>query len=53
MVVACYVVAGVLAVLVALYWILEVHYFLRMALSVFLARFIKKRVHILDTTEVR
>ncbi|XP_039280885.1 protein THEM6 [Nilaparvata lugens] len=53
MVMTCYVIAGVLAVLVALYWILEVHYFLRMAFSVFLARFIKKRVHILDTTEVR
>ncbi|XP_048512274.1 protein THEM6 [Athalia rosae] len=50
--IACCVLAGVLGVLVLFYVCLEVHYFLRMCLTVLLARFCKKQVHILDETSV-
>lgn len=42
----------VLGVLVALYGLFELHYFLRMCLCVVTARFLKKRMHILDTGTV-
>ncbi|XP_058126544.1 protein THEM6 [Anopheles ziemanni] len=42
----------VLGVLVALYALFELHYFLRMCLCVLSARFLKKRMHILDTSSV-
>ncbi|XP_012288144.1 protein THEM6 [Orussus abietinus] len=48
----CWVLVGILGALVFLYTTVEVHYFLRMFLAVFLARFCKKRVHILDETSV-
>lgn len=50
--VLCYVLAAVLAVIVAFYWVLDLHYFIRMGLCVLHARFFKRRVHILDTTDV-
>jgi hypothetical protein len=50
--VLCWSVAGVLAVIVVLYFLFELHYFLRTALSVVLARICKRKVHILDTTTV-
>ncbi|XP_015521406.1 protein THEM6 [Neodiprion pinetum] len=50
--IACCVLAGVLGVVVLFYVFLEVHYFLRMCLTVLLARFCKKQVHILDETSV-
>ncbi|XP_015593239.1 protein THEM6 [Cephus cinctus] len=49
---ACWVLAGVLGAIVLLHTLLEVHYFLRMFFTLFLARFCKKRVHILDETSV-
>ncbi|XP_049297840.1 protein THEM6 [Anopheles funestus] len=42
----------VLGVLVSLYALFELHYFLRMCLCVVSARFLKKRMHILDTGTV-
>uniref|UniRef100_A0A182KE82 Protein THEM6 n=1 Tax=Anopheles christyi TaxID=43041 RepID=A0A182KE82_9DIPT len=42
----------VLGVLVGLYALFELHYFLRMCLCVVSARFLKKRMHILDTGTV-
>lgn len=48
----CYIVGGVLVCLVALYLFLELHYFLRMCLSVIAARFFKTRIKILDDTYV-
>ncbi|XP_308531.4 protein THEM6 [Anopheles gambiae] len=42
----------VLGVLVGLYGLFELHYFLRMCLCVVSARFLKKRMHILDTGTV-
>lgn len=50
--VTCWVLVGVLAVVVLLYGLVELHYFLRMFLTVFLARYCKKRVHILDETVI-
>jgi hypothetical protein len=52
MMLVCYIVGGVLLSLVALYLFLELHYFLRMCLSVIIARFFKKRVKILDDTYI-
>ncbi|XP_030381038.1 protein THEM6 [Scaptodrosophila lebanonensis] len=48
----CYWLLSCLFIIVLLYGLLELHYFLRMCLCVLLARFIKPRCHILDTTEV-
>lgn len=48
----CYVALGCLLALVLLYGLLELHYFLRMCLCVLLARFVKRRCHILETTTV-
>jgi len=48
----CYVLSGVLAGIVVLYWSFEVHYFMRMGLCVLVARLFKKKVHILDPTAV-
>ncbi|XP_023166502.1 protein THEM6 [Drosophila hydei] len=48
----CYVVLSCLLAIVLLYGLLELHYFLRMCLCVLLARFIKRRCHILETTSV-
>lgn len=48
----CTVFGIVLGVLVALYALFELHYFLRMCLCVVAARYIKKRMHILDTATV-
>ncbi|XP_054268158.1 protein THEM6-like isoform X2 [Macrosteles quadrilineatus] len=50
--VLCYILAGVLAVILILYWSFEVHYFIRMGLTVFNARVFKRKVHILDSTSV-
>ncbi|XP_032673379.1 protein THEM6 isoform X2 [Odontomachus brunneus] len=52
MVVTCWVIVGVLATVVLLYGLVELHYFLRMFLTVFLARYCKKRVNILDETVI-
>lgn len=48
----CYVLACCLGAVVLFYALLELHYFLRMCLCVILARYVKKKVHILDTTTV-
>lgn len=48
----CTVLGIVLGVLVALYALFELHYFLRMCLCVVAARYIKKRMHILETATV-
>lgn len=48
----CWVLVGVFVVIVLIYSFVEFHYFLRMSLAVFLARYCKKRVHILDETVV-
>ncbi|KAH8408975.1 hypothetical protein KR009_004731 [Drosophila setifemur] len=48
----CYLALSVLLAIVVLYGLLELHYFLRMCLCVLLARFIKRRCHILDATTV-
>ncbi|XP_034947177.1 protein THEM6 [Chelonus insularis] len=49
---ACWLLVGAFGIIVILYSLLEVHYFLRMSLTVLLARFCKKPVHILDETTV-
>ncbi|XP_034671961.1 protein THEM6 [Drosophila subobscura] len=48
----CYLALGCLLVIVFLYGLLELHYFLRMCICVVLARFVKRRCHILDATTV-
>lgn len=48
----CWVLVGVFVTIVLIYSFIEFHYFLRMFLTVFLARFCKKRVHILDETVI-
>lgn len=48
----CWALAGALIAVVTLYGLIELHYFLRMFLTVFLARFCKKRVSILDETVI-
>ncbi|XP_055630198.1 protein THEM6 [Toxorhynchites rutilus septentrionalis] len=48
----CTVLAIVLGVIVALYALFELHYFLRMCLCLIAARYIKKRIHILETATV-
>jgi hypothetical protein len=50
MMLVCYIVGGILISLVALHLFLEIHYFLRMCLSVIMARFFKTKVKILDDT---
>lgn len=50
MMLVCYIVGGILVSLVALHLFLEIHYFLRMCLSVIIARFFKTKVNILDDT---
>ncbi|XP_063986675.1 protein THEM6 [Diachasmimorpha longicaudata] len=49
---ACWLLAGALGAVVLLYALVEVHYFLRMFVTVLLARFCKKPVHILDETTI-
>ncbi|XP_053674900.1 protein THEM6 [Anopheles nili] len=48
----CTALGAVLGVLLALYTLFELHYFLRMCLCVVTARYLKKRMHILDTGTV-
>lgn len=48
----CYIVGGILGAIVLLYGLLEIHYFLRMCLCVLMARFVKKKSNILETTSV-
>lgn len=48
----CTVLGIVLGVIVALYALFELHYFLRMCLCVVAARYVKKRIHILETATV-
>ncbi|XP_001354842.2 protein THEM6 [Drosophila pseudoobscura] len=48
----CYLALSCLLVIVVLYGLLELHYFLRMCVCVVLARFVKRRCHILDATTV-
>jgi len=48
----CYLALSVLLAIVVMYGLLELHYFLRMCLCVVLARFVKRRCHILDATTV-
>ncbi|KAL1122523.1 hypothetical protein AAG570_002854 [Ranatra chinensis] len=48
----CYIVIGVLSTLVLFYWIVEFHYFLRMAVTAFAARFVKKKTNIMSTTQL-
>ncbi|SPP77767.1 protein THEM6 [Drosophila guanche] len=48
----CYLALGCLLVIVFLYGLLELHYFLRMCICMVLARFVKRRCHILDATTV-
>ncbi|KAG8323862.1 hypothetical protein J6590_105772 [Homalodisca vitripennis] len=48
----CYILAAILAAVIVLYWSLEVHYFIRMGLTVLYGRLFKKKVHILDCTSV-
>lgn len=50
MMLVCYIVGGILVCLVALHLFLEIHYFLRMCLSLIIARFFKTKVKILDDT---
>lgn len=49
---ACWLLAGALGAVVLLYALVEIHYFLRMFVTVLLARFCKKPVHILDETTI-
>lgn len=42
---------GIITILL-LYCLFELHYFLRMCLCVLLARFVKRKCHILETTTV-
>ncbi|XP_077278347.1 protein THEM6 [Temnothorax americanus] len=46
----CWVLVGVFVAIVLIYGLVEFHYFLRMFFTVFLARYCKRRVHILDET---
>ncbi|KAL6441585.1 hypothetical protein ACFW04_003611 [Cataglyphis niger] len=48
----CWVLVGVFAAIVLIYGLFELHYFLRIFLTIFLARYCKKKVHILDETVV-
>ncbi|XP_020300740.1 protein THEM6-like [Pseudomyrmex gracilis] len=48
----CWVLVGVLGVIVFLYGLIEFHYFVRMLFTIIYARFCKKRVNILDETVV-
>jgi hypothetical protein len=48
----CWILAGALVAVVSLYGLIELHYFMRMFLTVFLARFCKKKVSIFDETVV-
>ncbi|XP_035722312.1 protein THEM6-like [Vespa mandarinia] len=50
--ITCWVLAGILGAVILLHLLVEVHYFLRMFLTVFLARFCKKKIHILDEASV-
>ncbi|XP_076276436.1 protein THEM6 isoform X1 [Lasioglossum baleicum] len=50
--ITCWVLTGVFLAIVAIYGLIEIHYFLRMFFTVFFARFCKKRVNILDETTV-
>ncbi|XP_046994136.1 protein THEM6-like [Schistocerca americana] len=50
MLVLCYVLGGVALLVLTLYLTLEFHYFMRMAISVLIARFFKSKVAILDET---
>ncbi len=48
--VVCYILCGIAVGVLVLYSSLDLNYFVRIILTVFLARFTKKKVHILDTT---
>nr|CAD7257031.1 unnamed protein product [Timema shepardi] len=49
----CYIIGGVLVLVLLVYLLLEIHYFIRMGICVFIGRFFKKKINILDTTHVR
>lgn len=51
--VICYVICSILLFVIVLYMCLEFHYFIRVTLCVLLARFCKKRIHILQETSVK
>lgn len=53
MLVICYLVTSVLAFVLLLYSCLELHYFLRLLLAIVLAKFCKKKTHILDEVNVK
>ncbi|XP_050297924.1 protein THEM6-like [Anthonomus grandis grandis] len=48
----CFLVLGITGVVLIVYFLVELHYFLRTLLCVIVARFFKKKKHILDVTEV-
>ncbi|KAM8719675.1 hypothetical protein ACLKA7_005839 [Drosophila subpalustris] len=48
----CVVALSCLLAIILLYGLIELHYFLRMCLCVLLARFVKRRCHILESTTV-
>ncbi|XP_044728736.1 protein THEM6 [Chrysoperla carnea] len=49
----CYLISGLLAFVLLIYVSLEFHYFLRMAICVILAKFFKRKVHILQETKIK
>ncbi|XP_063232006.1 protein THEM6 [Bacillus rossius redtenbacheri] len=51
--IACYVLGAALAAVLLVYMLLEIHYFIRMGVCVFIARFFKKRITVLDSADVK
>lgn len=49
----CGIFCTIIFVIFLLHCLFEVHYFLRMCLVLIIARFMKKRAHILDQTDVK
>lgn len=50
--ITCWILVGALGALALLHVLFEAHYFLRMFVTVFLARFCRGRVHVLEETSV-
>lgn len=48
----CYLLIGLLAAVVSIFGILDIYYFIRMGLCVLYARYMCKKIHILDTTKI-
>lgn len=48
----CIILLCILSLIVVTYVLIELHYFIRMSLCVFVAKFFKKKVNILETTTV-